>query len=75
MNDLLAIQSFSSAIIENRIVTKNYVWKIIYFLVNMSKVQLRNVTFTRKKLRQDFLHLESNSCVIIENSIVTENNL
>ena len=73
VNDLLAIESNSSAIIENRIVTENYVSKKMYFLVNMSTIQLRNVTFTPNKLLNDFLALQSNSSAIIENSIVTEN--
>ena len=45
----------------------------MYFLVSMSKIQLRNVTFTRNKLINDLLAIQSNSSAIIENSIVTEN--
>ena len=75
MKDLLAIQSNSSPVIVNSIVIENYVSKIMYFLVNISKVQLRHVRFTRNKLVQDFLQMESNSSAIIENRIVTENNV
>ena len=65
----------SSAIIENGIVIENYVSRIMYFPLSMSKPQLHNVTFTRNKLMNDLLALQSNSSTIIENSIVTENNV
>ena len=73
MQDLLEMQSNSSGIIENSIVTENYVSKIMYFLFNMSRIELRNVTFTRNKLVNDLLAIQSNSSAMIENSIVTEN--
>ena len=75
MQDFLQMESNSSAIIKNSIVTENYVSRIMYFLVNMSKFQLRNGKFTPKKVRQNFLQMESNSSAIIENSILTENNV
>ena len=75
MQDWLEMQSNSSAIIENSIVTENYVSRIMYLPVNMSRIQLRNVMFTRNKLWQKLLQIESNSSAIIENSIVTENSV
>ena len=72
MQDLLQMESSSNAIIESSIVTENYVSKVMYFLVNMSRIQPRNVTFTRNKLVNNLLAIQSNSSGIIENSIVTE---
>ena len=66
MQDLLEMQSNSSAIIENSIVTEKDVLRIMYLLVNMSRIQLRNVTFTQNKLMQVLLQMESNSSAIIE---------
>ena len=57
MQDFLQIESNSSAIIENRIVTENNVSKTMYFLLSRSRNQLRNVTFTRNKVIQDFLEM------------------
>ena len=73
MQDLLQMKSISSAIIENSIVTENYVSRIIYFLLRMSRIELRNVTFTPNKLMNYLLAIQSNSSAIIEDSIVTEN--
>ena len=67
------MESNSSAIIENSIVTENNVSTTMYFLLSMSRIQLHNVTFTRNKLMNDLLAIVSNSSAIIENRIVTEN--
>ena len=65
--------SNSNAIIENSIVTENNVSTTMYFLLSMSRILPRNVTFTRNKVMRDLLEMQSNSSAIIENSIVTEN--
>ena len=73
MLDLLQMQSNSSALIENNLLTENNVSKAVYILSSMSTIQLQNVTFTRNNLMQDLLYMQSNSSAIIENNLLTEN--
>ena len=73
--DALYMQSNSSAIIENNLLTENKVSRAVYILSSMSTIQLQNVSFTRNNLMLDLLQMQSNSSALIENNLLTENNV
>ena len=75
MEDLLEIHPNSTAIIENNILTENNVSRIVSLVSNMSGIELRNITFTRKILMQGLLEIQANSFAMIENNILTKNNV
>ena len=75
MQDLLEMESNSSASIKNSIVTENNVSRILYFLLSMSRIQLPNITFIRNKVMQVLLQMQSNSSAMVNNNTIAGNNI